>query len=432
MRRRGFGIRSSVVFEAALILVVGVVFGAAQTAAARQQATAKPATSSPSGNLQTSASPVPGSPSTTRSSGSNSAVKPQSVAEDDATREDLANFDRFLDTHPVLERELGSNPSLVNDPTYVQREPDLRIFLSHHPAVKAHLERDPQYLARRMDFADANAGPAGSSSDPSLDQAEASDMREFLRSHDNIRQLLAENPALIDDSTFLSSHEVLKAFLTEHPRAQSVFAQNPRYFISPAEGPVAAAPPPKRQPAAAVPSATKQGGEPVFTFGITPENIGRMDQFLEDHPQIQKDLKKHPTLVTNHSYLEHHRELRRFFDEHVRVRNAFAEDPRYFVPRNGFGARPPMLEITSQATLTGADLDTTASFLRKHKDTAAELQKNPIIVQDLHYLQNHDDLRKFFDQHPRIQTEFDEHPRYFMHREEPVLQKAIAAEKGHK
>lgn len=430
MGKGAIGIVPGMIFEAALMFVVGFALGAPQPRPANQQTAAKTAVSQPSGDAQPSATETVSHPSAERPPAANSAANPQSAAETDATREELANFDRFLDSHPVLERELGSNPSLVNDPTYVQREPDLRIFLAHHPEVKAHLARDPQYLARRMDFAEANAASHGAPG-ASLDQAEAGDMREFLRSHDDIRQLLAQNPALIDDSTFLSSHEALKTFLEQHPRAQSVFAQNPRYFISPAEKSVAAAAPPKSRPAAK-PAAVKSDGQPVFEFGVTPENIGRMDQFLEDHPDITKDLTKHPLLVTNHSYLDHHRELRRFFDEHVRVRAAFAEDPRYFVPRGGFGARPPALQIATEGTLGDADLSATARFLSKHKDIAGDLRKNPIIVQDLHYVRNHDDLRKFFDQHPHIQTELDEHPRYFMHREEPVLQKTIAEQKKHK
>lgn len=424
MRNGGTEILSSIALLTAVMFLPGLATGALQ-ATNNQQAADKPAASS-AGNLQASTSP-----GTTPSSGANSitanaAAASQRPPETDATREDLANFDRFLDTHPVLERELGSNPSLVNDPTYVQREPDLQIFLNHHPAVKAHLERNPQYLAQRADFAEENAAARGSRPDRSLDQEEAGDMREFLVSHDDIKQLLAQNPALIDDSTFLDSHVTLKTFLNEHPRARSVFAENPRYFISPA---AKSAETVKAIPAATKPALVKPDDEPMFEFGLTPENIGRIDQFLEDHPGITKDLKKHPLLVTNHSYLDHHRELRRFFDEHVRVRAAFADDPRYFVPENGFGARAPTLEITSQAVLGDADLSTTAHFLSKHKDIAAELRRNPVIVQDLHYLHGHDDLRQFFDEHPRIQTEMDEHPRYFMHREEPVLQKVIEAKK---
>ncbi|MGH9733774.1 MAG: hypothetical protein ACRD8A_04190 [Candidatus Acidiferrales bacterium] len=419
MRNGGTEILSSIVLLTAVMFLPGLATGAPQ-ATGNQQAAAKPATNSP---LQASSNPgITSQPSKANAIPANGAATSQRAPETDATREQLANFDRFLDTHPVLERELGSNPSLVNDPSYVQREPDLQIFLSHHPGVKAHLERNPQYLAQRVDFAEENATAHGARPDPSFDQAEAGDMREFLGSHDDIKQVLAQNPALIDDSTFLGSHIALKIFLNEHPRARSVFAENPRYFISPAEKPAEAA---KAIPSTIKPTSVQPNDGPMFEFGLTPENIGRINQFLEDHPNITKDLMKHPLLVTNHSYLDHHRELRRFFDEHVRVRAAFADDPGYFVPRNGFGARSPTLEIASEAVLGDADLSTTARFLSKHKDIAGELERNPIIVQDLHYLHNHGDLRKFFDEHPRIQTEMDEHPRYFMRREEPVLQKAI-------
>lgn len=423
MRNSGTEIFSIVVLLIAVIFLPGLAVGAPQSVAGNQQTAFKPAANSP---LQASANPGMNHPSGANSSAADAATTSQRAPETDATREELANFDRFLDTHPVLERELGSNPSLVNDPSYVQREPDLQIFLSHHPAVKAHLERNPQYLAQRADFAEENASTRGARPDPSFDQAEAGDMREFLDSHDDIKQLLAQNPALIDDSTFLGSHMALKTFLNEHPRARSVFGENPRYFISPA---AKSAESPKATPAAMKSTPVKLDGEPTFEFGLTPENIGRINQFLEDHPNIAKDLMKHPLLVTNHSYLDHHRELRRFFDEHMRVRAAFAEDPRYFVPRNGFGARSPTLEIATEARLSDADLSTIATFLSKHKDIAGELQRNPIIVQDLHYLHKHDDLREFFDEHPRIQTEMDEHPRYFMRREEPVLRKVLEAKK---
>ena len=423
MRNSGTEIFSIVVLLIAVIFLPGLAVGAPQSVAGNQQAASKPPANSP---LQAFANPGTNHPSGANSTAADAATTSQRAPETDATREDLANFDRFLDTHPVLERELGSNPSLVNDPSYVQREPDLQIFLSHHPAVKAHLERNPQYLAQRADFAEENAAARGVRPDPSFDQAEAGDMREFLTSHDDIKQLLAQNPALIDDSTFLGSHVALKTFLSEHPRARSVFGENPRYFISPV---AKSAESPKATPAAMKSTPVKLDGEPTFDFGLTPENIGRINQFLEDHPNVAKDLMKHPLLVTNHSYLDHHRELRRFFDEHMRVRAAFAEDPRYFVPRNGFGARSPTLEIATEGTLSDADLSTIATFLSKHKDIAGELQRNPIIVQDLHYLHKHDDLREFFDEHPRIQTEMDEHPRYFMRREEPVLQKALEAKK---
>jgi len=359
---------------------------------------------------------------------------PQAVSANDATREELANFDRFLDDHPILERELGSNPSLVNDPNFVRSEPDLKIFLSHHPAVQAQLQKDPQYLATRMNLAEANAANHAAPPNPSLDQSEAAQMREFLSAHGTIDQLLKQNPALINDSTFLGAHPELKIFLDQHPRARDLFVQNPRYFITPAADshtpPPEPAKPPK--PKAAPPATADSPDQPTFNFGVTPEDVARMDQFLEDHSKIAKDLSRDPLLVANHHYLDHHGELRDFFDEHVRVREAFAEDPRYFVPGNGFGAAPPRLELTTNQKLSTRDLATTDTFLRKHKHIAKTLRANPMVVQDLNYLHHHGDLRKFFDQNPHIQTEMDEHPRYFMSREEKFHQGESFAVRKHK
>ena len=408
MGKRSVGILASMTLQAVLMFAVGVALGAPPASASPQQEAANPAATS------------------------------QLAARTDATREELANFDRFLDSHPILERELGSNPSLVDDPDYVQREPDLKIFLTHHPAVKAQLKKDPQYLARRMDFAEANPGShAAPAPNPSLDQEEASQMHEFLASHTDIKQLLAQNPALINDSTFLGAHAELKSFLGEHPRARYLFVQNPRYFISPGadtrSGPVAAKP---AKPAApATPKAAPVNPaphEPTFNFSVSSDDIARMDQFLEDHPKIARDMSKDPLLVANHHYLDHHHELREFFEEHVRVREAFAEDPRYFVPGNGFGASPPPLEIDAHQRLSNRDLAETETFLLKHKDIAKQMRGNPMVVQDLNYLHHHGDLRAFLDQHPHIQTELDEHPRYFMRREEKFQQSENFAVQKHK
>jgi len=374
-------------------------------------------------------------------------AQPAAASTTDASREELANLDRFLDNHPILEQELGSNPSLVNDPEYVQREPDLQIFLSHHPAVKAELQKDPDYLARRRSLADANApGPGMTNANPSLDGAEAGELHEFLGAHNDIEQPLKQNPALINDSTFLGTHPDLQTFLNQHPRARYLFVEDPRSFIVPGDAPAVAPPervtrvepshseravakatPPKAIPTkatttkATVARAIVPSG-PEFDFGVSDDDVARMDQFLEDHSKIARDLTKDPLLVTNHKFLDHHKDLRQFFDEHVRVREAFAEDPRYFVPGNDFGASPPPLEIKKEQELSNRDLAETEAFLRKHKDVAKKMRNDPLVAQDVSFLHHHGDLREFLDTHPHIQIELEEHPRYFMQREEEFHQ----------
>lgn len=70
-------------------------------------------------------------------------------SEPDITRQEVAAFDRFLDQHPAIDRELRQNPSLVNDPAYLQRHPELGEFLQNHPRVREELRENPRQFMRR-------------------------------------------------------------------------------------------------------------------------------------------------------------------------------------------------------------------------------------------------------------------------------------------
>jgi hypothetical protein len=150
--------------------------------------------------------------------------------------------------------------------------------------------------------------------------------------------------------------------------------------------------------------------------GVTPEDVARMNQFLEDHRDIAKQLQKDPLLVTDHKFLDKHKELRRFFDQNIRLREVFAEDPGFFA-RVTSGSGTAADESAVNANLTGRDLLEMERFLQKHKDIAKDLTKDPMLVKNPQFLEHHKDLRRFFDEHAHIQEEFDINPRYFMQRE---------------
>ena len=46
----------------------------------------------------------------------------------DLTRGELANMDRFLDSHPEIAEQLRKDPSLVNDKTFVETIPRCSSF----------------------------------------------------------------------------------------------------------------------------------------------------------------------------------------------------------------------------------------------------------------------------------------------------------------
>lgn len=382
----------------------------------------------------------------------------------DATREDLANFGQFLANHPILERELESNPSLLNDSNYVQSEPDLQIFLTHHPNVKSELDRDPGYFERHKEMNTANRSGLSNGSGP-LDSTDTQKMDQFLNAHHDVAEQLKENPALIDDSTFLIQHPDLKTFLNENPRVWEEVARNPRYLTqhetsppgtpehhdSPKPNPVATSyvasnPPPSHSPSAgaelpsnsatsysssrmnpgstppsyAARSSPSSGPASLPTrsnSAVSAEDVARMNQFLEDHRDIAKQLEKNPLLVTDHKYLDKHKDLRRFFDQNVRLREVFADNPQYFTARNGNPRSAGSFGTAPSTELTDRDLAEMERFLQQHKDIANQLRTNSWMGKESQYLQHHKDLRRFFDEHPHVQEEFDENPGAFMRRQ---------------
>ena len=64
----------------------------------------------------------------------------------DITRQELQAFDRFLDSHPAIERDLQNKSSLINDPAYLSAHPELKDFLATHPQVREDIQQNPKRM----------------------------------------------------------------------------------------------------------------------------------------------------------------------------------------------------------------------------------------------------------------------------------------------
>jgi hypothetical protein len=56
--------------------------------------------------------------------------------------------------------------------------------------------------------------------------------------------------------------------------------------------------------------------------------IARWDGFLDSHPDIARQLNKHPRLADNPKYLSAHPELREFLANHPNIHRALQEHPK--------------------------------------------------------------------------------------------------------
>ena len=59
-----------------------------------------------------------------------------------------------------------------------------------------------------------------------------------------------------------------------------------------------------------------------------------MDQFLDKHKDIDRDLGKNPSLCNDDKYLKHHKDLRAFLDKNPEVRTQVASNSAYFTQRH--------------------------------------------------------------------------------------------------
>src|SRR5882757_2853380 len=63
------------------------------------------------------------------------AMPPQDQ-DNDTRRWQIANMDKFLDSHPELEEQLRKDPSLIRNDEFVEKHPELQEYLQQHPGIR--------------------------------------------------------------------------------------------------------------------------------------------------------------------------------------------------------------------------------------------------------------------------------------------------------
>src|SRR5262245_60811814 len=153
-----------------------------------------------------------------------SPVSATQLGDKDITRQELLNFDRFLDSHQAIEQDLKKKPALVSDPAYLSAHPDLKEFLSTHPGVREEIHENPRGFMNREQRFDKSGRD--------ITRQELQNFDGFLDQHPNIEQDLKKNPKLLNDATYLSAHPDLKQFLDTHPGVRAEASENPRIFMN--------------------------------------------------------------------------------------------------------------------------------------------------------------------------------------------------------
>jgi hypothetical protein len=151
----------------------------------------------------------------------------------DVTRGELANMDRFMDSHPEIAEQLRKDPSLVNNKEFVENHAALRQFLAEHPGVREEYKENPNafmHQEQRFDRRDTMMGR-----DRDVTRRELSSFNEFLGDHNNIAWELSKNPSLANNEEYLENHSALRDYLKANPEVHEELSENPQAFLKSAQ-----------------------------------------------------------------------------------------------------------------------------------------------------------------------------------------------------
>ncbi len=154
------------------------------------------------------------------------------VRDDERNREELANFNRFLDGHREIAEQLRRDPSLADNPQFVKNHPAFQTYLQDHPGVRSELQQDPNaFMIAENRYDHWNDAANRDHHDDRMEHDTYRRFGEFLRNHPDLSQHIAEDPALCSNRQFLDSHPELQAYLTANPDVQKELRANPQEFV---------------------------------------------------------------------------------------------------------------------------------------------------------------------------------------------------------
>ncbi len=152
----------------------------------------------------------------------------------DVTRGELANMDRFMDSHPEIAEQLRKNPALVDNKEFAKAHPEFQQFLAEHPGVREEYKENPNAFMRQENRFDTHEG-YGMGRDRDVTHGELSSFHEFLQSHGTIATELSKNPSLAKNQEYLENHSDLSTYLKTNPRVGAELKENPQSFLKSAQ-----------------------------------------------------------------------------------------------------------------------------------------------------------------------------------------------------
>jgi hypothetical protein len=312
------------------------------------------------------------------------------VQDNDTTRQELASFNQFLDSHPELAGQLRKDPSLVNNADFVKQHPSLQNYLQEHPQVREEIKENPNAFMRQEYRYDRREDDR----DRDINRQELARFDQFLDGHPELAGQLRKDPSLVNNDDFVKQHPSLQAYLHEHPAIREQLKQDPNAFM--------------HQEARYDRRDDDRGRD------NNRQELARFDQFLDSHRETAEQLRKDPSLVDNEEFVRNHPALQAYLREHPELREQLKQDPNAFMHQE---ARYDRRDDGRDRDINRQELARFDQFLDSHRETAEQLRRDPSLVDNEEFVRNHPALQAYLREHPELREQLKQDPNAFMQQE---------------
>ena len=339
---------------------------------------------------------------------------------------DVARFDQFLDGHREIADQLRKTPSLIDDPQFLQSHPELNAYLQEHPSVKQEISAQPDTFMRLEDLygrdanmRDRDAGGQDRDADRrdvanrdsdrrDADRRDVAGFDRFLDEHREIGEQVRKDPSLLDNRTFVQDHPALETYLQDNPGVRDQIRQNPSGMMQQEDAYDRDANMRDHDAGGQDRDADRRD---VANRDSDRREVANFDRFLDGHREISEQVRKDPSLLDNRAFVQNHPALESYLQQNPGVRDELRQNPNAFMrqedayDRDSNGRdRDPMHDHM-------ADF---GGFLRSHSDVQRDLSKNPSVVKDHEWVQNHAELDAYLNAHPDMRAELMANPQSFV------------------
>jgi hypothetical protein len=317
----------------------------------------------------------------------------QDYRADNRQRDELAAFHDFLDNHRDLADRVRRDPSLLNNQQFLQDHQDLRAFLQDHPGVNDQVRLNAVAFMQEEDR-------FGSGDDNRMDQRQRDELvafHDFLDQHRDLADQVRRDPSLLDNRDFVDHHEDLRVFLQDHPGVNDQIRNNAVAFMREED---------------------QFGRDYRAGEDYRPdqrrdnrEDVAQFHAFLDSHPEIAEQVRRDPSLCDNRDFVENHQALKGFLQDHPAVRDDIRND------RSAFMQQESQFNRTDNDRGRDFDHDHLASFggfLNNHQDIARDVSRDPNVVKNHDYVQNHAEFAAYLNANPGVRDDLMGNPQAFV------------------